>query len=101
MINVLASVWIREGRREDFLKIFSTVIPEVLAEKGCREYQPTVDVDSGIPVQEMDHQVVTIIEKWESLEDLHAHLKSPHMEAYRERVKDIVERVVLKVLRDV
>jgi len=42
--------------------------------------------------------VVTIVEKWESLEALQAHVVAPHMAAYRERVKDFVVRVSLQVL---
>lgn len=100
MINVLATIQVKEDKVEDFLKIFRTVVPDVLREQGCLEYKPAVDVDSGLPVQEADPNVVTIIEKWESLDDLHAHLQAPHMESYRERVQDIVEEVTLKVLRD-
>lgn len=100
MIDVLAALQIKEGRVEEFLTIFKTVIPEVLAEKGCREYRPAVDVNSGLPAQEMNGNVVTIIEKWESLEELKAHLAAPHMAAYRERVKDLVENVDLKVLQE-
>jgi len=46
----------------------------------------------------LNSNVVTIIEKWDSLEDLKTHLSAPHMLAYKENVKDIVDRVSLKVL---
>ena len=62
------------------------------------EYVPTIDVPTGLPPQELDNNVVTIIEKWDSLEDLQAHLSTPHMLAYKERVEDIVDKVSLKVL---
>ena len=62
------------------------------------EYYPTVDVDTGLPPQELDENVVTIIEKWESIDALKSHLVSPHMTAYREQVKEIVERLTVKVL---
>ena len=45
-------------------------------------------------------RIVTIIEKWESLAALRAHLTAPHMLTYREKVKDIVENVSLKVLQE-
>jgi quinol monooxygenase YgiN len=41
---------------------------------------------------------VTIVEKWESVAALEAHLKAPHMAAYRERVKPFVRRVRLRIL---
>lgn len=100
MINVLASIKVKSGKRADFLKIFKANVPLVKKEKGCIEYCPTVDFDTKIPVQKLDADVVTIIEKWESFEDLKAHLAAPHMLSYKEKVKDIVESVSLKVLQE-
>ena len=101
MINVIASIHIKEGRLSEFIKIFKSNIPKVLEEKGCIEYVPTIDVPTGLPLQELDNNVVTIIEKWDSLEDLQAHLSAPHMLAYKEKVKDIVDKLSLKVLGEV
>jgi quinol monooxygenase YgiN len=84
-----------------FIEIIKSNVPEVRKEKGCIEYSPAVDVDSGLPVQKLDKNVVTIVEKWESVEALRAHLKAPHMLAYREKVKDIVEDLSVKVLQGV
>jgi quinol monooxygenase YgiN len=75
-------------------------MPNVIRERGCIEYVPTIDVPSGLPAQTCDGNVVTIIEKWHTLEDLKKHLSSPHMLAYREKVKDHVENVSLKILRE-
>jgi quinol monooxygenase YgiN len=101
MINVIASIHIKEGRLSEFIEIFKSNIPKVLEEKGCIEYVPTVDVPTGLPPQELDNNVVTIIEKWDSLEDLQAHLLAPHMLAYKEKVKDLVDKLSLKVLGEV
>jgi quinol monooxygenase YgiN len=84
----------------EFLEIFKSNIPNVLAEKGCLEYVPTLDVPAGLPVQVLDNNVVTIIEKWGSIEDLKAHLSAPHMLAYKGKVADLVENVTLKILAD-
>ena len=100
MINVLASIKVKPGTKAEFIKIFKANVPYVKKEKGCVEYCPTVDFDSKIPVQKLDGDVVTIIEKWECFEDLKAHLAAPHMASYREKVKDIVESVSLKVLQE-
>ena len=90
MIHVLASIRICPGKREQFVKLFKANVPNVLAEHGCVEYTPAVDLDAQLPSQILDENTVTIIEKWESLKALMAHLKAPHMLAYREEVKDIV-----------
>jgi len=100
MINVIASIHIKDGRLSEFIEIFKSNIPNVLQEKGCIEYVPTIDVPTDLPPQEMNNNVVTIIEKWDSLEDLQAHLSAPHMLAYKENVKDLVDKVSLKVLAE-
>jgi quinol monooxygenase YgiN len=100
MINVIASISVKAGKVPEFLEIFKTNIPKVRAEKGCIEYFPAIDIDSKLPPQAFDKNVVTIIEKWESLEALRNHLKAPHMLAYRDKVKDIVEGLSLKVLTE-
>ncbi|MDL1984998.1 MAG: antibiotic biosynthesis monooxygenase [Deltaproteobacteria bacterium] len=98
MINVIASIHIKEGRLSEFIEIFKSNIPNVLEEKGCIEYVPTIDVPTGLPPQESNNNVVTIIEKWSSLEDLQAHLSASHMLSYKEKVKDLVDKVSLRVL---
>lgn len=99
MINVIASVNIKEGHLQEFVEIFKANVPKVLEEKGCVDYVPTIDLPTGTPIQELDKNVVTIIEKWESLEALQAHLSAPHMHTYRERVKDFVEKMTVKILQ--
>ena len=100
MINVIASIYIREGRLSEFIEIFKLNIPNVLKEEGCIEYAPTVDVLTDLPPQELDDNVVTIIEKWNSLDALQAHLSAPHMLAYKENVKDLVDKISLKILKE-
>ncbi|MDZ7696414.1 MAG: putative quinol monooxygenase [Deltaproteobacteria bacterium] len=100
MIHVIATARIKAGKVSEFIDIFKANVPSVLEEEGCIEYLPAVDVDAGLAPQQLDENVITVIEKWESLEALHAHLQSPHMTTYREKVKDIVEDVSLKVLRE-
>ena len=100
MISVIASVHVKAGKISEFLDIFKAVMPEVRKEKGCIEYFPAVDFDTKLPPQVLDENVVTIIEKWESPEALRGHLRAPHMLAYREKVRDIVETLSLKVLQD-
>ncbi|MDA3918701.1 MAG: putative quinol monooxygenase [Deltaproteobacteria bacterium] len=101
MINVIASIHVKESKLEEFIEIFKSNIPAVLTEEGCIEYMPTVDVPTGLPPQELNSNVVTIIEKWDSLDDLKAHLSAPHMLEYREKTKGLVEEMSVKVLKEV
>lgn len=100
MINVIASIYIKEGQLSEFIDIFKSNIPNALEDKGCIEYAPTIDVPTGLPPQELNKNVVTVIEKWGSLEDLQAHLSAPHMLSYQSKVKELVEKVSLKVLTE-
>ena len=100
MINVIASIQIKAGRLSEFLEIFKANVPKVLQEKGCLAYAPTVDFPTGLPVQDLNENIVTIIEKWDNLEDLQAHLSAPHMIVYKEKVKDMVDKMLIKVLKE-
>jgi quinol monooxygenase YgiN len=101
MIVVIASIHIKEGRQSEFIEIFTANVPNVLEEVGCIEYLPTIDLPTDLTPQELDKDVVTIIEKWASVEDLKAHLSAAHMLEYREKVKGLVDKMTLKVLQEV
>ena len=47
MINVIASIKVREGGKSEFIEIFKSNIPNVLEEKGCIEYILTADCCIG------------------------------------------------------
>lgn len=99
MIYVIATIEVAPGKRTDFLREFLANVPNVLAEEGCLEYVPTVDLATSIGAQgEPRENVVTVVEKWIDMEALEAHLIAPHMLAYRAQVKDLVVRVDLQVL---
>ena len=102
MIHVIANIELRPGARDAYLKVFRGLMPLVHAEAGCGDYGPTVDAKTDIRVQvPFRDNVVTIVEKWESLAALKAHLAAPHMAEYREAVKDLVVKVTLQVLEPV
>ncbi|MCA9146043.1 MAG: antibiotic biosynthesis monooxygenase [Planctomycetales bacterium] len=99
MIYVIATVEVATDKRDQFIAAFLANVPNVLAEEGCIEYQPTVDLATEIPVQPAERtNVVTVVEKWESLATLKAHLVAPHMVSYRETVKHLVKNVSIQVL---
>ncbi|MDO9514479.1 MAG: putative quinol monooxygenase [Syntrophales bacterium] len=100
MITVLASISVKAGKLSDFLEIFKANVPHVRKENGCAEYFPAVDIDAELPGQSFDENVVTVVERWESPEALRAQAGAPHMLTYREKVKDMVEGVSVKILRE-
>ena len=99
MIVVLATIELNPGKRNDFLAEFKKIVAPVRAEQGCIEYFPATDHSTNLPAQgPARDDVVVVIEKWESIEALEAHLIAPHMMEYRPKVKDFVKRVTLQIL---
>jgi quinol monooxygenase YgiN len=102
MIHVVATIELQPGTREEFLTHMAWVTPLVQAEDGCVEYGAAIDTPTTIAVQVPSRaEVVIVIEKWDSVAALQAHLQAPHMAEYRTKVKDFVVKVSLQVLEPV
>ncbi|QDT44634.1 putative quinol monooxygenase YgiN [Gimesia alba] len=100
MIFVIADIELAEGKQAAFLEAFHQLVPQVLAEEGCIEYGPAIDEDTDIAAQVKNgSQIVTVMEKWESVDALKTHLVAPHMTTYREQVADLVKGTTIKVLK--
>ncbi|WP_299466430.1 putative quinol monooxygenase [uncultured Gimesia sp.] len=100
MIFVIAEIELVEGKQAAFLEAFHQLVPQVLAEEGCIEYGPAIDEETDLPAQiKNGSQIVTVMEKWDSVDALKAHLVAPHMNAYRQQVTDLVKGTKLKVLK--
>ena len=101
MIHVIASIKVKEDALDAFIDIFKSNVPHVLQEKGCLGYEPAKDLSMGLPIQETDPSVITVIEKWESPEALQAHLTAPHMVDYQKKTKEMVTGISVKILTSV
>jgi quinol monooxygenase YgiN len=100
MIYGVVFVRVKQGKLQEWLELFKSNAIMVRKEKGCIQYVPMVDIDVGVPIQVLDKNVVTILEQWESLEALRDHFATPHMAAYFEKEKDLIEGVTLKMLQE-
>ncbi len=99
MIFVIATIELNPATRDRFLQEFHKIVAPVRAEAGCIEYGPTIDATTDLPAQgPIRIDSVTVVEKWESLNHLKAHLIAPHMVEYRPKVKDFVRSVTLQIL---
>lgn len=102
LIHVIATIELNAGTRDAFLAEFQKIVAPVRAEAGCLDYGPTIDTNTGIAAQgSVRPDVVTVVERWASLEHLQAHLVAPHMVEYRPKVKDFVKSVKLRILEPV
>jgi quinol monooxygenase YgiN len=100
MIHVVARIEAHPGKRAALLEEFHRLVPKVHAEVGCIEYGPVVDADSGIEAQSrLGEDTFLVVEKWENVDHLRAHLQAPHMDEYRAAVRDLVKNVTLHVLQ--
>jgi len=99
VIHVIATIRTAPGRRDELIAAFRAVIPKVRSEAGCLEYGIAVDLPTPIAVQRpREDDVLTVVEKWGSVPALQDHLVAPHMLSHRERVKNIVTNVEIRVM---
>lgn len=99
MIHVLAIITAKPGKREEILKIFRANMPAVHAEKGCIEYGPAIDTENMGPIQtRLGPDTFVVIEKWASVDDLKAHAAAPHMAAYAQKTREMIQSRVIHVL---
>ena len=90
MIHVIAIITAQPGKRDQLLKAFSEVLPQVHVETGCIEYQPVVDSNEPGSQSKLGPDSYMVIEKWERMEDLRAHASSEHMKEYSKNTKHLV-----------
>jgi quinol monooxygenase YgiN len=99
MICVIATIEVGAKEREEFISLFRPLVPKVRAEKGCLEYTLMIDTPSGLPPQgPMRDNVAVVVEKWESLDALKAHLKTMHMVEYFRAAEELNLTMQLQIL---
>jgi quinol monooxygenase YgiN len=101
MISVVTTVNVKKNKKLEFLEKFKEVLPKVKQELGHIEYFAAADIDSKIPIQDLNENVIMVLEKWESMKSLHNHLEAPHMQVFLKEVSNLVENVSIKVLQEI
>ena len=100
MICVIATIETAPGCRDDLLAVLRKLVPQVRAEKGCIEYTPMIDVPGGLSGHDpVRGDVVTMVEKWESVAALDAHLKTPHMADFRKQTEPLRLNLALQIVQ--
>jgi len=101
MIYVNVSVRVKPGKRQEFIDLFNSFAVTIRKEKGCIQFIPAVDLETGMPPQSLDKNMVTILERWEGLEALKAHLAMPYMADFFAKQQPLVEETVsMKILKE-
>ncbi len=100
MIYGVVSVRVKPGKVQEYIALFKSIAGKVREEKGCVQYVSTIDFEIGVPIQALDKNVVTILEKWENIEALQKHLAMPYMADFFKNEAPLVEESVLKMLQE-
>ncbi|MEL7480033.1 MAG: antibiotic biosynthesis monooxygenase [Pseudomonadota bacterium] len=82
---------VRMENAYDFDKVRGAAESQIAAscaEDGCIDYTYAIDV--------LDPHIMRVLERWRSWEDLEAHFKAAHMEAWRQALSGVkfVEREI-------
>ena len=101
MLTVIAEIRTRPGQhhRQAVLDQFAKIIPTVLQEAGCHGYAPMVDHAAGVSFQTTAPDSIVMVEQWESVAHLEAHLQTAHMKAWSEAVKGDVLETNIRILQ--
>ena len=81
---IIVEGFVRMENAGDFEKVRKAAEAQIAssrAEGGCIDYTYALDV--------LDPQIMRVLERWKSWEDLEAHFKEPHMDAWRAALADV------------
>lgn len=100
MISVFAVMTAKVGQKQEALKISRANLETVRAEAGCHEYRLVDDVsNAGSFQKKLGEHSFAFIEQWESMAALEAHLATPHMQAFAEKTKDLLDDSAIFVMQ--
>ena len=100
MLTIIAEIRTRPGQhhRQAVLDEFAQLIPSVVQEAGCHGDAPMVDDAAGVSFQTTAPDSIIMVEQWESVAHLEAHLQTPHMKTWGEAVKGSVLETQIRIL---
>ena len=100
MLTVIAEIRTRPGQppRQAVLDQFAKCSPTVLKEEGCHGYAPMVDAATEASFQATAPDSIIMVEQWETVAHLEAHLQTPHMKAWSDAVKADVLETHIRIL---
>ena len=81
MLIVVVEVGVNDGAIDRVKDTIKMMEDETRKEAGCTTYAFSIDIN--------DANTVRIIERWESMDALRAHFKSPHMAAFNTALGDL------------
>ncbi len=99
MLTVIAEInLVSDSAFKSVLERIQQLIPAVLNEDGCYGYELLSDSVLQSPIQNKVPNSLVMYEKWESIEQLEAHMQTPHMLAHTQAIQDLVAEVKIRIL---
>ena len=96
MIKLVVTMQIKPGKMPAFIELFNRLQPSVLAEEGCREYHLFREIEGGTDTPDPDS--VVLLEQWDSIEHLQAHLATELMRDFKREAAELRASVNLKIV---
>lgn len=85
MIIVIARVEADPARMDELQHALDAMMRATWEESGCISY--------SMAVENKDMGIVSVVERWESVEALKSHFDEPHMASFNAAVKDAVRSI--------
>ena len=82
-ITVLVNARAKPGRGPELLDMYGELAAATHGEEGCLAFTLHRGLD--------DHDVIALVERWESKEALDAHLRSSHVTAFRRDAAELTD----------
>jgi quinol monooxygenase YgiN len=89
MIVLLVRLRIKPGVQQEIKALAKNVVDATQKEQGCVSYNLLQD-----PYDDCEFR---IIEEWASLEDLHAHSRTPHLAKWHEDSASLIEEKTVNI----
>jgi quinol monooxygenase YgiN len=96
MLHVVVTMTVKEGRLEEFLALCRELRPKVLAEPGCLAYDYTREIPGPFGGGPGRAGKIILLELWESMEALEAHLMAKHMKETGARMAELRSSVEVR-----
>lgn len=93
MLTIIAKSKIKEGYKEEYLKLLEVLVRESRKEEDCIAYDVFVD---GI-----DDHIITFIEKWRDRKAIDDHNKTEHFTTIIPKLMEIREYVDVNIYTEV
>jgi len=84
MIIVVATITSKPGKRNEIISKSQKVISKTRMESGCISYELMASTE--------DENVLVMVERWENMESLQAHMQTPHFQSFGPSIEHLMAR---------